>query len=204
MNVKGAARLYMVRHGETLWNIEDRIQGQADSLLSDNGREQARKLAGRLSTVRFDAVYSSSSSRAVQTARILAGGDSNPIRTDPDLREIDLGPWQGILAAEVQGSAAYREYRDNPADYRPPIGESLYAVQNRMLAALGRIADSHAGQRVLVVSHGVALRTALLAFRKGSIKDIWSLADLAQTSLSIVAMAGGKTEIQLYGDTSHL
>jgi broad specificity phosphatase PhoE len=137
--------LLLVRHGETDWNADGRLQGQTDRPLSDFGRRQAQQLADELADEELAAIYSSDLSRARETAEIVGERFGLPIVLEPELREKDWGTWEGLTAVE--------------RDRVEFVGESTEAHQERMLRALRRIADAHAaGDRVLVVTHGGSIR----------------------------------------------
>lgn len=154
-----AARFSLVRHGQTDWNVEGRYQGQSDVPLNDTGREQARALAGQLNGAQFDAVYSSDLSRARETAEILAAHLGLPVRSEPRLREICMGDWEGRVFTDIQAlfpdlTAARRA---DPVHFAAPQGESVLQVAARVSAAAEDIAAAHPGGRVLIVSHGLSL-----------------------------------------------
>ena len=137
--------LLLVRHGETDWNADGRLQGHTDRPLSDYGRRQARKLAAELCGEEIEAIYSSDLARARETAEIVGEQLGLPIELDPELREKDWGNWEGLTAVE--------------RDRVEFAGESTEAHQQRMLRALRRIAERHSGDgRVLVVTHGGSVR----------------------------------------------
>jgi broad specificity phosphatase PhoE len=134
--------LLLVRHGETDWNAEGRLQGHTDRPLSDYGRRQAQQLAGELEDEELEAIYSSDLARARETAEIVGERLGLPVVLDPDLREKDWGTWEGLNAVE--------------RDRVEFVGETTEAHQERMLRALRRI---HPGdRRVLVVTHGGSMR----------------------------------------------
>lgn len=138
-------RLLLVRHGETDWNADGRLQGQTDRPLSDFGRQQARRLAAELATEDFEAIYSSDLARARETAEIVGARLELPVSFDPDLREKDWGTWEGLTAVE--------------RDRVEFAGESTEAHQERILRALERISERHPGDgNVLVVTHGGSMR----------------------------------------------
>jgi broad specificity phosphatase PhoE len=141
--------LLLVRHGETDWNADGRLQGQTDRPLSDYGRRQAQKLAGELADERFEAIYASDLSRARETAEIVGKHLGLLVALDPDLREKDWGNWEGLTALE----------RDR-VDF---VGESTEAHSERMLRALRRISEQHPATRVLVVTHGGSMRRVQVA-----------------------------------------
>jgi broad specificity phosphatase PhoE len=142
--------LLLVRHGETDWNAEGRLQGHTDRPLSDYGRRQARKLAEELEDETLEAIYSSDLARARETAEIVGERLGLPVVLDPDLREKDWGTWEGLSAVE--------------RDRVEFVGEPTEAHQERMLRALRRISERHPGDgRVLVVTHGGSMRRVQVA-----------------------------------------
>jgi broad specificity phosphatase PhoE len=137
--------LLLVRHGETDWNADGRLQGHTDRPLSDYGRRQARELAGALEGEKLEAIYSSDLARARETAEIVGERLGLPVVLDPDLREKDWGTWEGLTAVE--------------RDRVEFVGEPTEAHQARILGALRRISERHPGDgRVLVVTHGGSMR----------------------------------------------
>ncbi len=140
--------LLLVRHGETDWNRDLRIQGGSDTELNETGRAQARELASELAAVELDAVYASDLKRARETAEIVARDRGLDVALDPGLRERSFGSWEGLTRAEVDERFPDRQHHD---------GETDDQVRDRVLDAVGRIVEAHPGQEVLVVSHGGAL-----------------------------------------------
>ena len=136
--------LLFVRHGETDWNAEGRLQGHTDRPLNDHGRRQARELAERLAAEHVDAIYASDLSRAKETAEIVGARLGLPVVVDEDLREKHWGTWEGLTGDE----RATVEH----------VGESTRAHRDRMMRAVRRIVERHPGQRIVVVTHGGSLR----------------------------------------------
>jgi broad specificity phosphatase PhoE len=136
--------LLLVRHGETDWNAEGRLQGHTDRPLNDHGRRQAKDLADRLADEGADAIYASDLSRARETAEIVGTRLGLPVVIDADLREKDWGSWEGLTGDE----RAHVEQ----------VGESTEAHRDRVMRAVRRIVERHPGQRVVVVTHGGSLR----------------------------------------------
>ncbi len=159
----GVTALWLVRHGQTDWNLERRLQGQFDPDLNATGRAQAEALAARLAGRRFAALYTSDLVRARQTAAILGEHLGLAPRVDRRLREVHHGEWDGLLAAEIvrRYPEAWAARRADPLDVPPPGGETVRDVATRVAAAADAIGDAHAPGPVLVVSHGLAL--AILA-----------------------------------------
>jgi probable phosphoglycerate mutase len=148
----------LVRHGETDWNAERRWQGHADRPLNERGRAQAKELAELLAGEPIDAVYSSDLSRARETAAAVAARLGADVRTLRELREIDVGEFSGLTAADVEERhpEAMRRLREH--GYGWTSGESPRQMEERVLAALRHIAAEHPGGRVLVVGHGGTIR----------------------------------------------
>jgi 2,3-bisphosphoglycerate-dependent phosphoglycerate mutase len=149
--------VYLIRHGETLWNKEKRLQGQLDSPLTHEGIRQARVLAGRLSSVQFDAVYSSDLERARHTAKILTSrSDKVAVTFDERIRERHFGCFQGLTWEEITKKfpeEAAKERLGNPMNLAPG-GESKQQLLSRAQAFFKDIALRHANQKILVISHG--------------------------------------------------
>ncbi len=136
--------LLLVRHGETDWNAEGRLQGHTDRPLNAYGREQAKKLADRLDGDAIAAVYASDLSRARETAEIVGERLGLTVVIDPDLREKDWGSWEGLTGAD--------------RDRVEFVGETTEEHAERILRAVRRIAERHPDERVLIVTHGGSVR----------------------------------------------
>lgn len=153
--------LWLVRHGQTDWNLEGRYQGHADIPLNEAGLEQARRLAEKLAGESFDAIYCSDLLRARRTAEFVAERLGMIVRPMCLLREINQGEWQGRFLAEVQAEFGEPDPAagEEVLHERAPGGESVAEVAARMKQAADQIAAAHPGERVLLVTHGLALAT---------------------------------------------
>jgi broad specificity phosphatase PhoE len=157
-------RLLLVRHGETPWNVTLQYQGQANVPLNERGREQARRCAARLMRYEATALYSSDIARAWETAELIGAALSLAPAPLPELREIDVGQWEGYTPEEL-----YRRFPDHMAEYRrDPArtvrlgGESYAQLQARALVALNQIQERHRqGEVIVAVSHGGTIRALL-------------------------------------------
>lgn len=160
MGLNGTStRLCVVRHGETPWNAERRLQGHLDVPLNEHGEKQARATASLLETVHFDAIYTSDLVRAQATARILAQKRTSP-QSEPGLRERHYGVFQGLTydEAKQQHPLVYARFEArDPTFAFPGGGESLMTFQDRILATLNTIIARHRGQTILIVTHGGVL-----------------------------------------------
>ena len=155
-----ATRILAVRHGETLWNRETRIQGFTDIGLSDHGQWQAQQLAQALREEPVAACYASDLSRARDTAQAVADVHGHTVQTHPGLRERCFGQFEGHTWTEIetQWPEASQAWRQRVPDWAPPQGgESLIALSARVLNALNGIAERHLGEQILVVVHGGVL-----------------------------------------------
>jgi broad specificity phosphatase PhoE len=158
--------LLLVRHGETDWNRDRRFQGHADPPLNDKGREQANALAQELAAEGIELVYTSDLARARETAEIVGARLGANVLLLRELREIDVGEWQGLTWPEIErrypeGARSWHE-----RGYGWESGETYDELGERVVAALRRIATKHPEQRVLVVGHGGTIR-ATRAFIEG-------------------------------------
>lgn len=198
--------LYLVRHGQTEWNRERKLQGHLDSPLTDEGIMQAFKLNERLGTVRFDAVYSSPSPRAVTTARIVSGRHEGGIRLIDDLKEIHMGPWEGHKISVM--SEKYPEemacFTEAPHLYKPVgPGESYWDLLTRAVRATENILSACPGGTALVVTHRMTLKTLLNHYSGNVLEDMGKMPDIPPASLSQIVVEDGHPYVKMYGDTAH-
>lgn len=149
-------RLIAIRHGETVWNVEGRMQGHLDSTLTARGSQQARALAERLRRESFSVLYSSDLGRAVQTAEAISLATRVPISQEAGLRERNMGIFEGLTREEVaqRFPVEYSDYRRLGHGYRIPTGESGQDRLERSVRVLTAIADRHPDETVVVVTHG--------------------------------------------------
>ena len=154
-----STRICLVRHGETAWNAEGRVQGQTDIPLSAVGQAQARAAASILAQHDFSAIYSSDLLRVRQTAEPTAQRLALSVVLDRELRERHYGIFECLLYTDVKQRFPehYARFRDKDPEFDFDTGESLRAFSGRSLAAVSRIAEAHRGEQVLVFTHGGVL-----------------------------------------------
>lgn len=147
-----------MRHGETDWNRDLRFQGHADRPLNETGREQARAIAEELAREQIDAIYTSDLARARETAELIAERARVPFILEPQLREIDVGEWQGLTHPEIEERFpdGMRNWRERGHGWED--GETYDELADRVLAAIDRIVQTHPDGRVVVVGHGGTIR----------------------------------------------
>jgi len=205
-NFVTATRLCLVRHGETAWNAERRIQGQLDEPLSSRGRAQARAAANWLAQDDFAAIYSSDLSRALHTAEAVAQRLGLSIRQRAGLRERHYGVFQRLTYAEMQQRHP-REYarfiaRDEEFAF-PDGGESLRRFADRVNRCVDEIVAAHPGGQVLIVTHGGVLD---IAHRRASGKPLSAPRDfeIPNTALNWLEVDGGKWTLLAWAERGHL
>jgi broad specificity phosphatase PhoE len=201
-----ATRLLLVRHGSTQLTAENRFSGAVGVDLSDEGREQVRRLAVRLQVEKITAVYCSPLSRTVETAAILSEPHRlEPVRR-PGLQEISHGRWEGLTRKEVEDQfpGEYESWESDPFTFAPVGGESGVAVLARALPVIREIVVAHAGQCVLVVSHKATLRlllSSLLGFDARGYRD---RLDQSPACLNVVEFKDPvRARLMLFNDVSH-
>jgi 2,3-bisphosphoglycerate-dependent phosphoglycerate mutase len=154
-----ATRIIAVRHGETAWNVDTRIQGYIDIPLNETGRWQAQRLAQALAGQEIHAVYSSDLSRAHATALAVAEIAGVPVTTDRALRERNFGSFEGRTFAEIETELPEQSlrWRKRDPEFAPEGGESLLQFRTRVTTAAHGFAARHPGQQILLVAHGGVL-----------------------------------------------
>ena len=199
-------RLMLVRHGATTATEEDRFSGSSGAELSDEGRWQAARLGERLSNHKITAVYSSPLSRALETARIIAGSCGVEPVTRDGLREIGHGHWEGMKRDDVerQFGDEYAAWEGDPFTFAPAGGESGVSVLARALPVIREIVAAHPGGNLLVVSHKATLRlilSSLLGFDPRGYRD---RLEQSPACLNVVDFRDPvRARLMLFNDTSH-
>lgn len=198
--------MILVRHGETIWNAEGRVQGQGDSPLTVRGMAQAKAVGKRLQHERFTALYASHLGRVIDTARQIAAVTGHAITIDERLQERAYGIFEGLTHAEamVKHAAVYQEYKTNfSPDFAIPQAESTRQMLTRGQAVFRELAERHPGERIVVVSHGSFLRFVLsdiLGVPLGAKQGF----RLANGSLSEVVYEEGEWSVTTLGEVYHL
>jgi len=178
-----ATRIIAIRHGETSWNVDTRIQGQLDIALSANGRWQAERLAAALKDEAITAVYASDLTRAWETAQYLENATGVARIKEVGLRERGFGIFEGKTFAEIEALLPEQSlrWRQREPDFAPAGGESLVALRERVLQTTQRLAALHPGEQIALVSHGGVMD---VLYRAATRQDIqaprtWTLGNAA-------------------------
>ena len=200
-----ATRVILVRHGETDWNAEGRIQGHLPVPLNERGRAQAEAVGARLEPVPFAALYSSDLLRARQTAEAIGRASGQRVRDDRRLREWDLGILSGLMrsVAEELHPEAFGIFRKRLLDEPVPGGESIRTRYERVTAAVQEIADRHPGETVVAVSHGGPLGDC---YRRavGAPMGSQMRIDLFNAGVSVLRVMGEDWPLEAWGAVDHL
>lgn len=197
--------IYLIRHGETEWNKISKVQGQIDIELSENGVRQAKLLAKRLSMEKIDAIYASNLKRARQTAAIIAEYHKHEILEREDIREISLGPWEGLTVDEIRikYSEHYRVYREDPFNFNMPGAETFTKLADRTYNAIVSIVKENTDKTIIVVSHGNAIKAAIMRILDIDIKH-YTKFRISNASISVVNFYESGAAINSLNNTEHL
>ena len=200
-----ATRVLAIRHGETAWNADSRIQGQLDIDLNDIGRWQAERMAQSLAGETFDAIYSSDLSRARATAEALAAIAGPEVRSDPGLRERGFGVFEGRSYREIENELPEQaaRWRRREPDFGAEGGETLAGFYDRAIASATRLAARHPGQSIVLVTHGGVLDCLYRAATRIDLQAprTWTLGN---TSLNRLLHTEGGFTLIGWGDSHHL
>ncbi|WP_059173960.1 histidine phosphatase family protein [Bacillus sp. FJAT-27445] len=198
-------KLYITRHGETVWNTEKRMQGWLDSSLTENGIKNAVALSERLKDIEFEAIYSSQSGRTRTTSELLKRNRKTPVIYDGNLREMNLGKWEGQTLESIQETnpLEIEHFWNVPQRFVPVGGETFSEVRARAFDVLGKIKAANTTGNILIVTHSVMIKTLLSIFKNSPIENLWDPPFIHDTSLTIVEVNGKEYRFVLEGDISH-
>ena len=199
-------RIIAIRHGETAWNVDTRIQGQLDIPLNDTGRWQAERLARALAAREaIDVVYTSDLLRAWETARPVAEATGAPLHTDEGLRERGFGSFQGKTFTEIEAAMPEeaRRWRQRDPFWAPPGGESLTTMRRRVIETLHMLASRHVGEQIVMVAHG-GVMDVLYRAATGQELQAPRTWQLGNTAVNRLLWSPEGLSLVGWSDTSHL
>lgn len=201
-------KIYLVRHGQTEWNKLSKVQGRTDIELSKRGVLQAKQLAKRLSEENIDVIYSSSLKRALKTAEIIAEVKNCSINKSDKYQEICLGPWEGLTINEIKESYGehFRLYREDPSNFSLPGAETFLELSERTYNSIMEIVCTHVGKSILIVSHGTAIKAALIRILDIDIKN-YTKFRIDNASISVIGFYENnpaRPVVLAINDTCHL
>jgi len=195
--------LYLIRHAETAFNRDGRVQGHSESNLSKLGIEQATRIGRRLDHVKFVAAYASPSKRTVHTARLALGGVE--VQNREGLREIRLGSWEGMKADELRKRYPrdVERWFHSPSTVRIPGAETVGQFRRRVVREMNRIRKENDSGEIAIVTHGGVICVYLTSVLGMKLDDLWSF-KIRNASVTRVLFPQGKARIDLLGDIHHL
>lgn len=199
-------RLFLIRHGATELSAEDRFAGALDVLLSDVGRDQARRLGARLASEDITVAYASPMKRTLETAQLIVAPHKIAVTPVDGIREIAHGRWEGKTRKDVEREfpAEYSRYEQDPYSFAPVEGESGLQVTARALPAVLQIVEQHPDECIVIVSHKATIRlllSSLLGFDPRKYRD---RLDQAPCGLNILDFKDpANARLTLFNDTSH-
>ena len=195
--------IYLTRHGQTLWNIEKRLQGRGNSPLTEQGIERAKELRDRIKYIHIDIIYSSPIERALTTANIIKGDKSIEVITDDGLMEMCFGDYEGKITDEVM--------KENPnwdislimkgnTELTAPNGENLAEVRDRVARSMNKIIEENRGKTILIVAHGITLKAIMYYFKDEEVNsEVMGQATLTKVNVD----ENNKFYIEFKNDNSH-
>ena len=195
--------IYLTRHGQTLWNIEKRLQGRGNSPLTEQGIERAKELRDRIKDIHIDVIYSSPIERALTTANIIKGDKSIEVITDDGLMEMCFGDYEGQITDEVM--------KENPnwdislimkgnTELTAPNGENLAEVRDRVARTMNKIIEANRGKTILIVAHGITLKAIMYYFKDEEVNsEVMGQATLTKVNVD----KNNKFHIEFKNDNSH-
>lgn len=198
--------IIMIRHGETEWNKTGRFQGHSDVPLSAEGRAQAAALGKNLVVDHVDAIYASDLTRAMETAAPLAQRFGLEVISDPLLRELNFGSWEGRNFNDVnaENPDAMKTFYNDPERVNIPDSEPFPEFQRRVAGRVREIVAQERGKRIVIVSHGASIRILFADILSMPIRSIWHVSQLNTAVNKIRFEDDGFAVVTLMNDTSHL
>jgi alpha-ribazole phosphatase len=198
-------KLFLVRHGETDWNLERRYQGQSDVPLNERGLRQAKATAQRLAREGISFIASSDLQRARRTAEAIALRCALPVWEDPRLREMSFGAWEGLTHDEIQARwpGEMEAWFADPVSTAPPGGETLAQVSARVRSALDETVKRTPGKTGVLVAHGGVLRTLICLALGLDPQAQWRFR-IHEASISEVHLYDGTAALVTLNHTHHL
>ena len=198
-------KIYLIRHGQSEWNVLNKIQGQVNTELTELGRNQGQAIGDRLMNSNIDVVYSSDLNRALDTAKIIAKKINKPLVISESLREINFGVWEGLTGRELR--IDYKEeqetWRNRPEEVALPGAESLEVLSERVMKWMNSILKENCGKDIAIVSHSATLKIMLLGLLDMPLTHYKNFT-FSNVGLSIVELRNYNNVLINLNDISHL
>ena len=197
--------IYIVRHGQTEWNLLGKTQGHGNSDLTPKGIEQAELLADSMTKYPIDYIYSSDLGRAYQTAEIIGNKLNIEVERTEALREMNFGTWEGRIIKDIieEDPELYKMWRNEPHIAKIPQGETLSQIKERTDAFIKEINEKYDGKHIVLVTHSLCARIMLLSFLDSDVKNIYRI-NQANTALNIIELRDYGPVVMKMNDTTHI
>ena len=197
--------IYIVRHGQTEWNLLGKTQGHGNSDLTQKGIEQAELLADSMTKYPIDYIYSSDLGRAYQTAEIIGNKLNIEVEKTEALREMNFGTWEGRIIKDIieEDPELYKMWRNEPHLAKIPQGETLSQIKERTDAFIKEINEKYDGKHIVLVTHSLCARIMLLSFLDSDVKNIYRI-NQANTALNIIELRDYGPVVMKMNDTTHI
>ncbi|MFA5524889.1 MAG: histidine phosphatase family protein [Tissierellales bacterium] len=198
-------KIYLVRHGESEWNILNKVQGQNNTNLTDKGREQAQKIGHRLIEEKIDTIFSSDLNRALDTAKIIGQILGLKVKSFEELREKKFGVWEGLTKQEIidKFNNEHIIWMTEPHKLNLPNAENIVDLQERLLNVVNILIKDNENKNILIVSHGASIKALILGLLGIDI-SLYNKLTISNTSLSIIEYRDFSPVIRVLNDTNHL
>lgn len=196
--------VYITRHGQTVWNIDYRFQGQKDSDLTEKGLNQAKLLSERMKDVHIDCIYASPLKRTMETAKIIRGDRDIEIIAEDGFKELSFGDYEGRTKEELEKIGQGKEITDifnYVEDAKAPNGESLKELYDRISKTLDSLLEKEKDKTIFIVTHGAAL---LAIYKYFSDDNNYYHEVMGQTSLTKVVDSGDGFKFEFINNSQHL
>lgn len=199
------SKLYLVRHGESEWNILNKVQGQSNVSLTNKGKQQAMKIGKRLKHENINLIFSSDLKRAIQTANIIGEFTNLEVISLEELREIRFGVWEGLTTKEIMEKYINEHtiWMTEPHNLSLPEAERLIELQERLLKAVNDLVRKDKNKNILIVSHGASIKTLILGIL-GIDLSFYNKLTIGNASLSIIEYRDYSPVLKVLNDTCHL
>ena len=197
--------IYIVRHGQTEWNLLGKTQGHGNSDLTPKGIEQAELLADSMTKYPIDYIYSSDLGRAYQTAEIIGNKLNIEVEKTEALREMNFGTWEGRIIKDIieEDPELYKMWRNEPHLAKIPQGETLSQIKERTDDFIKEINEKYDGKHIVLVTHSLCARIMLLSFLDSDVKNIYRI-NQANTALNIIELRDYGPVVMKMNDTTHI
>lgn len=201
-------KLYIVRHGQTQWNAEQRMQGWQDSDLTSKGVEDAKKLGKSLEHIKFDSIYSSPLGRAYSTAKYVRGNRNMEIIKVDSFKEMNFGKWEGMFDSEVRElyPEEHKNFWKQPHMFQTDQGENFESLIHRVNTAFEELIEKsmQSSENILLVTHTCVIKSILSVVNNHSINDFWNPPFIHATSLTVLEVNDDEIKTVMEADVSHL